>query len=179
MTIVQYLSAFRLYGADVLLIALGVSACTSLLKKTVLKNRAKKLCVFAPFVLGTVFYAVFRAIATKSAAPFTADFAETLEGGFACGCAATLYYVIYEQFFRNKTDGATAVLTPLLEGIVPDEHVEELARILLAECKQTTQEERARFVQETLSRYDCPLGENERAVYCNLVASYLAAFRAE
>ena len=37
MTIVQYLSAFRLYGADVLLIALGVSACTSLLKKMVLK----------------------------------------------------------------------------------------------------------------------------------------------
>ena len=174
-----YLSALRLYGADVLLLAAAVTLVTSLLKKTALKRASKKLFVFLPYFLGIALYCAYRMLATLSVCPLTEEWCETLQNGVAVGSAATLYYVVYEQFFRNKTDGATAVLTPLLEGIVPDEHVEELARILLAECKQTTQEERARFVQETLSRYDCPLGENERAVYCNLVASYLAAFRAE
>lgn len=172
MTIVQYLSAFRLYGADVLLIALGVSACTSLLKKTVLKNRAKKLCVFAPFVLGTVFYAVFRAIATKSAAPFAADFAETLEGGFACGCAATLYYVIYEQFFRNRGD--LPPVAELLAGIVPEEKLGEAAKELTAGSAQKSGEELLLFVTETLARYaDPPLTGTELALYTDTVAQFL------
>ena len=50
---------------------------------------------------------------------------EALEGAFACGCAATLYYVVYEQFFRAKTDGAAEPLAPLLEGFVPEEKREE------------------------------------------------------
>ena len=158
MTIVQYLSAFRLYGADVLLIALGVSACTSLLKKTVLKNRAKKLCVFAPFVLGTV--------------PFTADFAETLEGGFACGCAATLYYVIYEQFFRNRGD--LPPVAELLAGIVPEEKLGEAAKELAAGSAQKSGEELLLFVTETLARYaDPPLTGTELALYTDTVAQFL------
>ena len=101
MSAIQYLSAFRTFGADVLALALGVTLVTSLFKKTVFKNRSKKLFVFLPFALGFVFYAVYRAIAARSAIPFTGELFRTCEGGFACGCAATLYYVVYEQFFRN------------------------------------------------------------------------------
>ena len=63
MSAIQYLSAFRTFGADVLALALGVTLVTSLFKKTVFKNRSKKLFVFLPFALGLVFYAVYRAIA--------------------------------------------------------------------------------------------------------------------
>ena len=46
MSAIQYLSAFRLYGWDVLLLAGAVSLLTALLKKTVLQNAPKK-----PYVL--------------------------------------------------------------------------------------------------------------------------------
>ena len=91
MSAIQYLSAFRTFGADVLALALGVTLVTSLFKKTVFKNRSKKLFVFLPFALGLVFYAVYRAIAARSAIPFTEELFRTCEGSFACSCAATLY----------------------------------------------------------------------------------------
>ena len=106
MSAIQSLSAFRLYGWDVLLLAGAVSLLTALLKKTVLQNAPKKLYVFLPFALGILLYAVWRALVTLSAEPFTTGLAATLEGGFGCGCAATLYYVIYEQFIRKKKTDA-------------------------------------------------------------------------
>lgn len=115
MSAIQYLSAFRLYGWDVLLLAGVVSLLTTLLKKTVFEGAPKKLFVFLPFAIGIVLYAVYRAIVTLSVQPFTSDFTMTLEGGFACGCAATLYYVIYEQFFR-KEDGSDDTGLPDTDG---------------------------------------------------------------
>lgn len=106
MSAIQYLSAFRLYGWDVLLLAGAVTLLTALLKKTVLKNASRKLYVFLPFALGILLYAVYRGLVTLSAQPFTTDLAATIEGGFGCGCAATLYYVIYEQFFRKRETNA-------------------------------------------------------------------------
>ena len=106
MTILQYLSAFRLFGGDVLVLGFAVTVAVSVLKKTALRNASKKLFVFAPFVLGTLLFAAYRCLATLSAAPLTDDIAATFEGGFACGCAATLYYVVYEQFLRAKQSAA-------------------------------------------------------------------------
>ena len=137
MTAIQYLNAFRVYGADVLLLALGVTLLTSLLKKTAMKNCPKKVYVILPFALGLVFYAVYRAIATMSAKPFTADLLVTLEGGFACGCAATLYYVVYEQFFRSRT---LPPVSELLHGVVPEEKIAEAAGELTAGWKKAAAE---------------------------------------
>lgn len=102
MSAIQYLSTFRLYGWDVLLLAGAVTLLTALLKKTVLKNASRKLYVFLPFAIGILLYAAYRGLVTLSPLPFTTDLAATIEGGFGCGCAATLYYVIYEQFFRKR-----------------------------------------------------------------------------
>ena len=179
MDALRYLSTLRFYGADVLLLAAAVTLVTSLLKKTVLKRASKKLFVFLPYLLGIALYCAYRMLATLSVRPVTEEWCQTLQNGFAVGCAATLYYVVYEQFFRAKKQGETNLFTPLLEGIVPDENVEEVSRILLAQDALQTQEERVQFVKDTLARYDCPLGETEREVYCNLVASYLAAVRAQ
>ncbi|MDE5897585.1 MAG: hypothetical protein K2H43_07210 [Clostridia bacterium] len=176
MTVIQYLSAFRLYGADVLLIATGVSLCTSLLKKTALKNCAKKIYVFLPFAFGIAFYAVYRAAVLRSAEPFTSGLARTLEGGFACGCAATLYYVIYEQFFRNR--GKEPPVAELLAGIVPAEKIGEAAKTLTEGGAQLAGEELIRFVTETLERFaDPPLSKAELALYTVTVAEFLETTR--
>lgn len=171
--LIRYLGTLRLYGADVLILASGVSLLTSLLKKTVFKKASKKIFVFLPYVFGLIFYGVYRAVVTRSAAPFTHEFFATTEGGFAVGCVATLYYVIYEQFFRGKKNGAGNALTPLLEGVVPAENVAEISEILLAQSAGKSREEIAALVKETLSATDCALTDAETELYCNLVTAYL------
>lgn len=171
MTAIKYLSAFRLYGADVLLLALGVTLVTSLIKKTVMKNCSKKAYVFLPFALGIVFYAAYRMIAEKSFVSVFTDLS-TVEGGFACGCAATLYYVIYEQFFRANGESVSA-LSPLLEGYIPEENVSAAAEELLGGVGKTGEELTA-FVEETLRRYADPISEAELELLVKLVSEYLA-----
>lgn len=195
MSAIQYLSTFRLYGWDVLLLAGGVSLLTALLKKTVLKNASKKLYVILPFALGIVLYAVYRALVTLSAAPFTAELAATLEGGFACGCAATLYYVVYEQFFRKKADGeaadtgtaddggtqdadaggAASPVAPLLEGYVPEETRAEVAQALYEGARSKTGDALRTFVRETLFSAAPAATEAELIALTELIAAYLAS----
>lgn len=171
MSFAELLGAFRAYGADVLLLAIGVSLTVSLLKKTVMKKVSKKYFVFLPFAVGLVYYAVYRAIVTASAAPFTSEIARTLEGGFACGCAATLYYVVYEQFFRGKS---VSPLYPLLEGLVPEEKREELSNLLYEEFPQKEESARHSFLEETLKTY-CgdTMSEEELFKVAELIAKFL------
>ncbi len=122
--------------------------------------------------MGTLLYACWRAIATGSAIPFTSDIAHTIEGGFACGCAATLYYVIYEQFFRMKKD--VSVLTPLLQPYLADEALQEAENKLLEGYVGLTEEERLPFVRETLLCYLPELEEEELCALASLVNGYLA-----
>lgn len=203
MSAIQYLSTFRLYGWDVLLLAGGVTLLTSLLKKTVLKNAPKKLFVFLPFALGIVLYAIYRALVTLSAEPFTTGLAATVEGGFACGCAATLYYVVYEQFFRKRptadtgaADGAGESETPdtgaaddadtdmgevippvapLLEGFVPEETRHAVARSLTEGARGKTGDALRTFVRETLFSAAPAATEAEMLALTELVAAYLSS----
>ena len=203
MSAIQYLSTFRLYGWDVLLLAGGVTLLTSLLKKTVLKNAPKKLFVFLPFALGIVLYAIYRALVTLSAEPFTTGLAATVEGGFACGCAATLYYVVYEQFFRKRptadtgaTDGAgenetpdtgaaddadtdmgeaIPPVAPLLEGFVPEETRHAVARSLTEGARGKTGDALRTFVRETLFSAAPAATEAELLALTELVAAYLSS----
>ena len=195
MSAIQYLSTFRLYGWDVLLLAGGVSGRTARLERAVLKDAAKKLYVILPFALGIVLYAVYRALVTLSAAPFTAELAATLEGGFACGCAATLYYVVYEQFFRKKADGeaadtgtaddggsqdadaggAASPVAPLLEGYVPEETRAEVAQALYEGARGKTGDALRTFVRETLFSAAPAATEAELIALTELIAAYLTS----
>lgn len=182
MTLLQTLNAFRVYSADVLILALGVTLGCSLLKKTVLKKCPKKIYVFLPFVLGFVFYAAFRAIVTMSAVPFTSGLTETFEGGFACGCAATLYYVIYKQFFRPNASAEPAAVcpvTPLLQGLVPEERTEEAAKALTEGYKDKAESDRFGFVVETLRAYATEgngvLTDGELYLYAKTISQFLTA----
>lgn len=203
MSAIQYLSTFRLYGWDVLLLAGGVTLLTSLLKKTVLKNAPKKLFVFLPFALGIVLYAIYRALVTLSAESFTTGLAATVEGGFACGCAATLYYVVYEQFFRKRPTADTGAadgagesdtpdtgaaddadtdmgevippVAPLLEGFVPEETRHAVARSLTEGARGKTGDALRTFVRETLFSAAPAATEAELLALTELVAAYLSS----
>ena len=199
MTILQYLSAFRLFGGDVLVLGLAVTIAVSVLKKTALKNAPKKLFVFLPFARGTIVFAAFRCLAELSAAPLTNDLAATFEGGFACGCAATLYYVVYEQFLRVKqsaagnaenaaaenaaaentgsaenapTDGARSAeetVRTLLKTFVSAETAEEAAKALSDGYKAMTKEAFGAFVSETIARFAPALGDEARSAAATMV----------
>lgn len=175
MTADQFLNVLSKYRADVLLLAAGVCLLTALLKKTVLRNCPNKVYVFLPFLLGLVIYAAYRMAATASAAPLTADIGATVEGGFGCGSLATLYYVVYEQFFKK---GKTAFsLSPVLGGIVPEERCEEAADALMSGGKQCPAEELPGFVEETIVRYADDLSEAELAAAVRAISALLSALR--
>ena len=201
MTILQYLSAFRLFGGDVLVLGLAVTVGVSVLKKTVLKNVTKKLYVLLPFILGAIVFAAYRCLAECSFAPLTAALCKTMEGGFACGCAATLYYVVYEQFLRVKlpaadeekqtqeerqagappapqaADAQETGLDALLCGYVPAEALAEAVRALREGSSQLTEAAFASFVREALVRYAPALDEGERDTLARLDTEKLAAAR--
>lgn len=172
MTALQFMNAFRTFGADVLLLALGVTLLTSLLKKTVMKNCNKKTFVFLPFAIGIVVYAAYAALVTLSADPFTKEIAATVEKGFSCGLAATLYYVVYEQFFRSPKKTPDP-LDALLDGIVPDEKRNEAAAALTERCAGAEKEQLPELVRETLFLYASPdLSQAETEVAVKILTEY-------
>jgi hypothetical protein len=177
-TMIQYLSALRIFKPSALILALGVTLVCSLLKKTVLKNAPKKIFVFLPFLIGFVFYAVYCAIATGSFTPLTEDLLLTAEGGFACGCAATLYYVTYEQFFRKRTQVGTPI-DRLLEGVVPEEKRSEAAQAIVEDFAQAPQTERFFRVEAILNEYaDVSLSQAEIIACAKIVTEVLAQLSA-
>ena len=176
MTAMEFFEALEQYGADVLLLAAGVSLLTALLKKTVLKNCPNKVYVFLPFLIGIALYAAYRAITTWSVLPFTKNIASTLEGGLGCGSAATIYYIFYEQFVRK---GKTKLsLSPMLGGFVPEEKCEEASDELLAGAKERPEEELTVFVKETIVRYAGEnLSEAELEALVRALSTLLAALK--
>ena len=174
MTALQFLTAFRMFGADVLLLALGVTLLTSLLKKTVMKNCNKKMFVFLPFAIGLAVYAVFASLVTLSAAPFTTDLLETLEKGFSCGLAATLYYILYEQFIRSPEGTPKAdPLYFLLDGFVPDEKKEAAVSALIHKSMGAEKEQLPEVIREALLPYVSPaLTEMELSAAVLIVSQY-------
>lgn len=179
MTALQFLNAFRTFGADVLLLALGVTLLTSLLKKTVMKNCNKKVFVFLPFVIGLIVYSVFAALVTLSAAPFTKNLFQTVEKGISCGLAATLYYILYEQFFRpNKGSLKTDPLLSLLDGIVPDDKKAEAAKVLQEKSTGVAKEQLSRIIRETLSSYVPPqLNDLELSAAVLILTQYFSTLQ--
>ncbi len=178
MTTFQFWNAFRTFSADVLLLALGVTLFVSLLKKTVMKNCNRKTFVFLPFVIGIIVYAAYRALVTMSADPFTKEIYATLEKGFSCGLAATLYYVVYEQFFRTSSKKQTALkpLDCLLDGIVPLDKREEAASALEKAAGIAADEETLRTaLSETLGIYAEPeLSEAETEFTMRILVKYFS-----
>lgn len=133
MTIIEIIDAFTFYGLDVLLLALATAITVQIFKITFLKNVNRKLLTFLPFTLGTIFYAVYVAVKNLSLAYLVAEYVSVIEHGVSVGAAATLLYVLYEQFVREKKQVLSpveGVISTLIEGYVPAKSVETVAKLI-------------------------------------------------
>ncbi len=173
MSFIEIVNTLRTLGVDVLLLALGVMFIVSLLKKTVMKNVPKKLFIFLPFVVGIALYAIFRALVTMSPAPFTSDIVQTLKGGFACGCSATLYFVLYEHLVSGKE---VSPFYPLLEGLVPEKKRKEAANTLYKGCKDLPGDACKTYLMEHLNTYcEPPMSEEELSEIASILTEFLSS----
>lgn len=137
MTIIQIINLFTFYGIDVMLLAALTAVVVQIFKLTFLKRIQKKLLTFLPFILGTLFYAAYSAIVHLSFFYVFKEHISVLEHGLSVGALATLLYVLYEQFVREKTSVSPAegVIATLIAGYVPDDETERVAK-LIAEAIQ-------------------------------------------
>ena len=176
MTVLELYGALRRYGVDVLLLALGVTLLTSLLKKTVMKSVSKKVFVFLPFGLGILIYSLY-SILSRGGLCFTAEeisaISSLIRQGVSTGCAATLYYVFYEQFLRGKFTADP--LAPLLE-CVPEEKRKEASAAILSACENAGERELSEVISEQLCTFaDPPLSEEEAALAAELLKEYISS----
>ncbi len=131
LSIIQIIDTFTFYGIDVLLLAVLTCFTVQLLKVTLLKKLNKKLITFLPFAFGTLFYAAYAAIRNLSLEYLLTEYVSVLEHGVSVGAAATLIYVLYEQFVREKKNGLSTVenvIKTLIEGYVPTANLESVAK---------------------------------------------------
>ena len=137
MTVIQIINLFTFYGIDVILLASLTAITVQIFKLTFMKKVKKKLLTFLPFILGTVFYAAYAAIVNLSFCYIFKEHISVLEHGISVGALATLLYVLYEQFVRAKSSVSPAegVIATLIQGYVPDEKTESVAK-LIAEAIQ-------------------------------------------
>lgn len=141
------------YGADIAFISVMTCAVVQILKRTVLRNCQKKVLTFLPFLLGTIFYAAFTAAYSLSIAPLVDGLPEVCERGFTIGSLSTVIYVWYEQFVRAKdTKSATeGVIATLIEGYVPTDEVESVAKNIAEAISRDVSGEGAKRTAEILT----------------------------
>ncbi|MDE6504926.1 MAG: hypothetical protein K2L42_03560 [Clostridia bacterium] len=132
MTIIGIIDTFTFYGIDVILLAAITAAAVQICKATFLKRIKRKLLTFLPFIFGTAFYAAYAAAKNLSVYYLLAEYVSVLEHGISVGAVATLLYVLYEQFVREKkpSTASEGVISTLIEGYVPANRVEEVTKLI-------------------------------------------------
>jgi hypothetical protein len=118
LTIVEIINTFAFYGIDKILLATMTCISAQLLKNTLLKNCKKKILTFLPFLIGSLFYAIFVSIYYLDALYLVKNYTQVVEGGFGVGTLSTVIYVCYEQFVRDKqaVSVSEGVIATLIEG---------------------------------------------------------------
>lgn len=155
MSFIQIFNTFTFYGIDVTALALATSVVTQIIKKTLFKRAQKKLVTFLPFMLGTLFYAVYAAVRNKSILFVLDEYVSVLEHGISVGAVATLYYVLYEQFVRvkNSLSETEKVISTLIEGYVPTDSVEAAAKAVAEAIERDVTGNGATRAQEILAEF--------------------------
>ena len=155
MSFIQIFNTFTFYGFDVTALALLTVISTQVIKKLFFKNAKKKLVTFLPFILGTLFYAVYAAVRNLSVYYVLNEYVSIMEHGISVGATATLYYVLYEQFVREKSGLSTteSVISTLIEGYVPTDSVEKAAKAVAEAIERDVTGNGALRTQEILAEY--------------------------
>lgn len=177
MSIFQIIDAFAFYGLDVVLLATLTSLTVQLLKKTLLKRCNKKIFTFLPFIFGTLFYAAYAAISNLSFVYLIDNYITILEYGFSVGTLATVTYVCYEQFLKNKTDvsATEGVIATLIAGYVPSENVESVAKLIAEAIGKDVTGDGAKKTAEILTQNQSgEISENDVKMLAKLIIETLA-----
>lgn len=177
MTFIEIIDTFTFYGIDVLLLALATAGVTQLLKITLFKKANKKLVTFLPFIIGTLFYAAYAAVYNLSFFYIFEEYTSVLEHGISVGAAATLYYVLYEQFVREKDSLSSTekVISTLIEGYVPSDCLEQVAREVAEAIQKDVTGNGATRAQEILFEYsDGEISERDIQLLSKLIIETLA-----
>lgn len=177
MTFIQIIDTFTFYGVDVLLLAFATLGITQLLKITLFKNARKKLVTFLPFIIGTLLYAVYAAVYNLSFFYIFEEYTSVVEHGVSVGAAATLYYVLYEQFVREKSGVSSTekVISTLIEGYVPEDSVEKAAKAVAEAIERDVTGNGATRAQEILAEYSAgEISERDIQLLSKLIIETLA-----
>ncbi len=132
MTLIEIIDTFTFYGVDVILLAAATAVIVQISKLTFLKKVQKKLITFAPFGVGILLYAAYADVRNMNFFYVFLNYTEIIEHGISVGAVATLLYVLYEQFVREKTglSATEKVVSTLIEGFVPSANVESVAALI-------------------------------------------------
>ena len=177
MSLFQIFSTFTFYGIDVSCLALLTVIATQLIKKTILKHAQKKIITFAPFMLGTLFYAVYAVVRNLSFCYLLEEYVSIVEHGVSVGAIATLYYVLYEQFIREKSNLSETekVIATLIEGYVPTDSLEEVAKEIAVAIERDVMGNGATRAQEILAEYsNGEINEQDLKLLARLIIETLA-----
>ena len=176
MTFIQIIDTFTFYGFDVAALAFITTVAVQILKKTILKSVNKKIFTFLPFIVGTVLYAAYYAAINVSLRVLVSDYVAVLEHGISVGAVATLVYVMYEQFVREKnTLSATeGVIKTLIEAYVPPENLERVAKEIAAAIEKDVTGGGARKAAEILTENCGDIDENSVNLLAKLIIETLA-----
>lgn len=177
MTFIEIIDTFTFYGIDVMLLAAGCALLTQLLKKTIFKRAQKKVVTFLPFVIGIILYAAYAAIRNLSFVYLLCEYTTVLEHGISVGAVATMYYVMYEQFIREKSSlsETESVIATLIEGYVPSEKLEEAAKQVAESILKDVTGNGAAKTEEILKGYaDGEINERNLHLLSRLIIETLA-----
>ncbi len=176
MTLIEIISTFTFYGFDVLALSAVTAIIVQIFKKTFMKKVQKKLITFLPFALGTVLYAIYAALRNLSFFYIVNNYVSVLEHGFSVGVVATLMYVMYEQFVREKS-GLTAtqgVVAALIEGYVPSDKLEDVAKAIADAIAKDVSGDGAKRTAEILTENsEESVSENEIVLLSKLIIEAL------
>jgi len=176
MSFIQIIDTFTFYGVDVLLLAALTATTVQLLKISVFKKLQKKLLTFLPFFVGTLFYAVYAGVKELSFFYLIENYVSVLEHGFSVGAAATLLYVLYEQFVRDKkqTSVAESVISTLIEGYIPSEKIQTVARLIADAIEKDVTGNGAKRAAEIIAENSEEISERDIALLSKLIIETLA-----
>ncbi|MBE7088494.1 MAG: hypothetical protein E7370_03115 [Clostridiales bacterium] len=168
----ELISAFSLYGEEVILFAFLTTVAIQIAKNNLLKSVNKRLLTFMPFLIGTVIYAVYLYFSfgieylLKNA---TAVF----EHGIAVGTLSTFMYIIYEQFIR-KTCPTLSISESLalsyISTYVKEELREDVAKKICEVVNSTTESEGVLLIKDLiLQNAQTEILDDELIALCSLI----------
>ena len=177
LTFIEIIDTFTFYGIDVILLAAATALITQLMKKTLFARAQKKIVTFLPFLTGIFLYAVYAGVRNMSVAYLFEEYTSIIEHGISVGTAATLYYVLYEQFVRkpNGLSETEKVVAALIEGYVPSDSIEAAAKAVAEAIGRDVTGNGAARAQEIIAGYaDGEINEKDVVLLSKLIIETLA-----